>query len=77
MQNVQSFENQNKRNLVWVDGDTIVRKDGERALHDELYGSGFTAKLNAFIAQREKSLKEWEKQNLKNNKKVVEVEPEM
>lgn len=76
MQNVQSFESQTNRNLVWVDGDTVVRKDGERALHEELYGSGYTAKLNAFIAQREKALKEFEKQ-YKINKKPVEVEPEM
>ena len=71
MQSVQTCGNQNKRNLVWVDGDTIVRLDGEKILNDEINGSGYTAKLNAFIAQREKALKEFEAKYKKNS---VEVE---
>ena len=43
---------------VWIDGDTLVRKDGERQADDYLHGSGYQAKLTAFINRRDAKLKE-------------------
>lgn len=43
---------------IWIDGDTLVRKDGERQADDYLHGSGYQAKLTAFINQRDAKLKE-------------------
>ena len=43
---------------IWIDGDTLVRKDGERQAADYLHGSGYQAKLTAFINKRDAKLKE-------------------
>lgn len=45
---------------IWIDGDTLVRKDGERQADDYLHGSGYQAKLTVFINQRDAKLKEEE-----------------
>jgi len=73
-----------QRKLVWIDGDTLVRKVGEAESYDYLFGSGYQAKLTNFIKEREARLKQEEaklqaSRNARNrNKKIViEAEPEM
>lgn len=57
-----------KRKQVWIDGNTLVEKDGARMVDFELNGNGYSAKLKAFIAKRDQALDE---QN--RAKKVVKV----
>lgn len=62
-----------KSNKIWVDGNTLVKIDGEKMVDFELNGNGYSAKLKAFIAKRDKALEEASK--AKTVKKVVEAEP--
>ena len=64
-----------KSNKIWVDGNTLVKIDGEKMVDFELDGNGYSAKLKAFIAKRDKALEEASK--AKTVKKVVEAEPGM
>ncbi len=64
-----------KSNKIWVDGNTLVKIDGEKMVDFELNGNGYSAKLKAFIAKRDKALEEASK--AKTVKKVVEAEPGM
>ena len=64
-----------KSNKIWVDGNTLVKIDGEKMVDFELNGNGYSAKLKAFIAKRDKALEEASK--AKTIKKVVEAEPGM
>ena len=47
-----------KSNKIWVDGNTLVKIDGEKMVDFELNGNGYSAKLKAFIAKRDKALEE-------------------
>lgn len=62
-----------KSNKIWIDGNTLVKIDGEKMVDFELNGNGYSAKLKAFIAKRDKALEEANK--AKPVKKVVEAEP--
>lgn len=78
MERTQSYQ----RNLVWIDGDTLVRRVGEAESHDYLFGSGYQAKLTNFIKEREARLKQEEaelqaRRNARNKKVVLDAEPEM
>lgn len=64
-----------KSNKIWVDGNTLVKIDGEKMVDFELNGNGYSAKLKAFITKRDKALEEASK--AKTVKKVVEAEPGM
>lgn len=64
-----------KSNKIWVDGNTLVKIDGEKMVDFELNGNGYSAKLKAFIAKRDKALEEASK--AKTVKRVVEAEPGM
>lgn len=64
-----------KSNKIWVDGNTLVKIDGEKMVDFELNGNGYSAKLKAFIAKRDKALEEASK--AKTVKKIVEAEPGM
>ncbi len=55
---MENFVIKNGIKYRWVDGNTLVRVWGEEAVNDELYGSGFSAKLSAFIAKRDALLLE-------------------
>lgn len=61
-----------KKEKIWVDGNTLVEKDGARMVDFELNGNGYSAKLKAFIAKRDQALDE---QNRTKKVKVAEVEP--
>ena len=52
-----------------------LKIDGEKMVDFELNGNGYSAKLKAFIAKRDKALEEASK--AKTVKKVVEAEPGM
>jgi len=43
-------------NKVWVDGNTLVKKWGEQDANEELFGSGYQAKLTGFINKRDEAL---------------------
>lgn len=62
-----------KKEKIWVDGNTLVEKDGARMVDFELNGNGYSAKLKAFIAKRDQALDE---QNRTKKVKVVEAEPD-
>lgn len=61
-----------KRKKVWVDGNTLVEKDGARMVDFELNGNGYSAKLKAFIEKRDQALDE---QNRTKKVKVIDAEP--
>lgn len=72
------MEREQNSGLIWIDGDALVRKDGERMVDYELNGGGYTAKLKAFIAKREQALAEFEKKykNQVSKQKISsEIEP--
>jgi len=72
------MENIRDKKMIWVDGNTLVRVVGEAEERDYLHGSGFQAKLTAFIKERDRKLKEEEalrKSKLKKKAKTVEPEP--
>lgn len=41
---------------VWIDGNTLVKKDGERMADYELSGNGYLAKLTEFIKKRDQAI---------------------
>ncbi len=69
-----------KRKQVWIDGNTLVEKDGARMVDFELNGNGYSAKLKAFIAKRDQALDEQNKAKKvvkMTEKESVGVEPEL
>lgn len=68
------MENNKTNKKVWVDGNTLVKIDGEKMVEYELNGNGYPAKLKAFITRREEALKEQEKINAKYCKKSTKPE---
>ncbi len=58
---------------IWVDGNTLVEKDGARMVDFELNGNGYSAKLKAFIEKRDQALEEQNK--ALKSKKTVDQEP--
>lgn len=43
-------------NKVWIDGNSLVEGWGEQDANEELFGSGYQAKLTGFITKREAAL---------------------
>lgn len=66
-----------KRKQIWIDGNTLVERDGARMVDFELNGNGYSAKLKAFIAKRDQALDEQNKTKKVVKTKEVESEPEM
>lgn len=66
-----------KRKQIWIDGNTLVERDGARMVDFELNGNGYSAKLKAFIAKRDQALDEQNKARKVVKTKEVESEPEM
>ena len=67
------------KNMVWVDGNTLVKVVGEQEANEYLHGTGYQSKLTAFIKERDRKLKEEEKARLNKTKKVQvqEIEPSL
>lgn len=66
-----------KRKRIWIDGNTLVEKDGARMVDFELNGNGYSAKLKAFIAKRDQALDEQNKAKKIAKTKEFENEPEL
>ena len=67
------------KNMIWVDGNTLVKVVGEQEANEYLHGTGYQSKLTAFIKERDRKLKEEEKARLNKTKKVQvqEIEPSL
>lgn len=59
------------RKMIWVDGNTLVRMEGERIANEELYGGGYQAKLTRFIAERDRRYAE-EEAGLEARRRLLE-----
>ena len=73
---MQTQNSNTTTNKVWISGNDLVKKLDDSEVYDELYVSGYLAKLKRFIAEREAALAEQNKNNpcAKRQKAVDEEE---
>ena len=57
-QEKESFKVEGKKNMIWVEVDKIFRENDAQELNDELYGTGYLARLSKFIRERDVKLAE-------------------
>ena len=72
-----------RRNIVikgkrykYITGDELVRKEGEDLVEEEINGSGYSAQLKRFIADRDKRLEEDEQAKRERKEKRTKKAPE-
>lgn len=58
MENVRGHIKIGNKNYTWIGGDELVRKVGDDLVEEEINGSGYSAQLKRFIAERDKRLAE-------------------